>query len=101
MIIRNKTRGNNKDLSPTLDANQRFTTVTRHEESYYFPRKDHFCLYLTPLIRNKYELESIVIFNELVMESGDEIEVSFGAWIGVEVIKKWGIHLVVDEPNVM
>jgi hypothetical protein len=51
-------------------------------------------------VRNKYELESGVIFNELVMESGEAIQVSFKLWRGVEV-KKCGVHLVVDEPNVM
>jgi hypothetical protein len=64
------------------------------------PRKYHFFLYLTSLIRNKYELESGVIFIELVMESGEAIQVSFALWRGVEV-KKCGVHLVVDEPNVM
>jgi hypothetical protein len=100
VTIRNKTRGNWKGLRPTLKANTHFTPVTRHEHSYYFLRKDHFFLFLTPLVRNKYELESRVIFNELAMESGEAIQVSFELWRGVEV-KKCGVHLVVDEPNVM
>jgi hypothetical protein len=34
------------------------------------------------------------------MESGEAIQVSFELWWGVEM-KKCGVHLVVDEPNVM
>jgi hypothetical protein len=90
--ILNKTRGNTHFLRPT--------EIDTHKHSFLFPNKeDHFFLYLTPLIRNKYVLESGLIFNELVMESGDEIEVSISIW-GLNV-KKCGIHLLVDEPNVM
>ncbi|XP_062160867.1 disease resistance protein RUN1-like isoform X2 [Alnus glutinosa] len=95
--IRNKTRGCMKLLSvsriPPFDG----------LDSSIFPRikeEDHFILYLTPLIRHKYELESGLIFNELVMESGDEIEVICEHWVHAEV-KKCGVHVVVDELKVL
>jgi len=74
------------------------------ETSIIFPKRkeeDHFFLYLMPLLRNKYELESGLIFNESVMESGDEIEVSFGLSMIYGNVKKCGVHVVVEEPNVM
>jgi hypothetical protein len=111
VTIRNKTRGNRKllwpahSLAPLLDRDRNIFTLPKNKEvphSFIFPRRqeDHFFLYLTPLIRNKYELKSGLIFNELVMESGDEIEVSFLLW-GTTIVRKCGVHVVVDEPNVM
>jgi hypothetical protein len=99
VTINNKTRGNMKVLQPNHNA------AFEGEEDYFsvLPKKkkeeDHCFLFLTPLIRNKYELESGLIFNELVMESGEEIEVIFGYWRNVDV-KKCGVHVVVDEPKV-
>jgi len=76
VIIDNKTRGYQHILSPTL-----------------FPGpitcEDHVFLYQTPLIRN-----------EIEMESGDEIELSIELRKAAKV-NKCGIHLLVDEPNVM
>jgi len=98
VIIQNKTRGNRKELVSTRYPARLFDD----EDSFIFPRKkgeDNFFLFLTPLIRNKYALESGLIFNELVMEIGDEIQVSFDIW-GNGKVKKCGVHLVVDEPNV-
>jgi hypothetical protein len=92
VTILNKTRGTRHNYweiySPTLP--------------HIFPwrkEEDHIFLHLTPLIRKKYELKSGLIFNELVMESGDEIKVSFGRWENLKV-KKCGVHIVVDKPNV-
>jgi hypothetical protein len=90
LVIKNKTRGN------VIIHSAIGLTYYIHPHS--FPEKDHFFLCLTQLIRNKYELESGVKFYELVMESGDEIEVS----IEMECdVKKCGVHLLVVEPNVM
>ncbi|XP_059441190.1 disease resistance protein RPV1-like [Corylus avellana] len=76
VIINNKTRGYDHTLWPTL-----------------FPGpvtcEDHVFLYQTPLISN-----------EIEMESGDEIELSIKLRKAAKV-KKCGIHLLVDEPNVM
>jgi hypothetical protein len=100
MQIKNKTRGNWKDVSfsnysyPRVDGENGMISPKRKEE-------DHFFLYLMPLLRNKYELESGLIFNESVMESGDEIEVSFGLSTIYGNVKKCGVHVVVEEPNVM
>jgi hypothetical protein len=94
--IKNKTRGNQVNIYLW----KFFSGDMIGEDSFFHPRKgDHFFLLLTKPIRNKYELESGVIFYELVMESGDEIEVSIGCW-GCSV-KKCGVHLLVAEPNVM
>jgi hypoxanthine-guanine phosphoribosyltransferase len=41
-----------------------------------------------------------LIRNELVIESGEQIEVLIKLWATVEV-KKCGIHVLVDKPNVM
>jgi hypothetical protein len=76
VIIDNKTRGYQHILWPDL-----------------FPGpvscEDHVFLYQTPLIRN-----------EIEMESGDEIELSIEFWEAAKV-NKCGIHLLVDEPNVI
>jgi len=105
VTIRNKTRGNSKLLVPNHVAafEGKDSSVSNMDRLYHSQtkkgEKDHFFLYLTPLIRNKYELESGLIFNELVMESGDEIEVKCGYWYNVHVTK-CGVHVVVDEPKV-
>ncbi|XP_062160862.1 disease resistance protein RUN1-like isoform X3 [Alnus glutinosa] len=104
--IRNKTRGNSKLLLPNHNAafEDEDSSVSIMDRFYSVPQrkkgeKYHLFLFLTPLIRNKYELESGLIFNELVMESGEEIEVRCGHWQNVDV-KKCGVHVVVDEPKV-
>lgn len=100
MTIKNKTRGNWKDVSFRHSSYHR----VNGENYFIFPKRkeeDHFFLYLMPLLRNKYELESGLIFNESVMESGDEIEVSFGLSMIYGNVKKCGVHVVVEEPNVM
>jgi hypothetical protein len=92
--ILNKTRGNFHVFWTTYFSGPIF----EGKHSFPCPKKeDHFFLYLTPLIRRKYELEGGRIFNELVMDSGDEIEVYIDFWYGSEV-KKCGVHVVVDEP---
>jgi hypothetical protein len=90
--IKNETRGNFKNLRAKHSPTLQHIFPYRKEE-------DHFFLYLTPLIRNKYKLESGLIFNELMMESGDEIKVSFRLWKNAKA-KKCGVHVVVDKPNV-
>jgi hypothetical protein len=98
LVIKNKTRGNKVYI---LAMNILFDYDMTGEDSFFHPKKeDHFFLLLTKPIRNKYELESGVIFYELVMESGDEIEVSIRLGPGCSV-KKCGVHLLVAEPNVM
>jgi hypothetical protein len=96
LTITNKTRGNQKFLEPwpTTGLTDFFALPRRNGE-------DHIFLYLTELIRNKYELESGLIFNELVMESGDEITVSFWFCGTRARVTEIGVHVVVDEPNVM
>lgn len=76
VIIDNKTRGYEHTLWPSLFPG----TVTS---------EDHVFLYRTPLIRN-----------EIEMVSGDEIELSINFWEAAKV-KKCGIHLLLDEPDVM
>jgi hypothetical protein len=93
----NKTRGNLNCLLPLTFLH---LFPGRDSEFLYPKKEDHFFLCLTPLIRNKYELESGLIFNELFMESGDEIMVSFD-FLGKANVKKCGVHLLVAEPNVM
>jgi hypothetical protein len=95
--IINKTRGNDG----VHWAIKYGAHITHGEHSFLFPKKeDHFFLCLTPLIRIQYELESGVIFNELFMESGDEIEVTIKLWPESNV-KKCGVHVLVAKPNVM
>jgi hypothetical protein len=94
--ITNKTRGN-LVIHTTVNSGT-YTNRTMGNSSLY-PKKDHFILCLTPLIRNKYELESGAIFYELVMESGDEIEVFIDLCRRGNV-KKCGVHLLLVEPNV-
>ncbi|XP_062171394.1 uncharacterized protein LOC133877168 [Alnus glutinosa] len=97
LTIRNETRGNEKFLQPwtATDCTDEFTLPRTNGNS------DHVFLYLTALIRNKYELESGLIFNELVMESGDEITVFFGFRGMKPFVEGLGVLVVVDEPNVM
>jgi hypothetical protein len=95
--IKNKTRGN-EDLHWAINFGGH---IASGEHSFLYPKEeDHFLLCLTQLIRAKYELENGVIFYELFMESGDEIEVSIQLW-GRANVKKCGVHLLVAEPNVM
>ena len=75
-IIQNKTRGWTKTCSLTIDTN--FKICGDHSSVCRIPLKI-------------YEVE---------MESGDEIEVSIKVSSSVEV-KKCGIHLLVNEPDVL
>jgi hypothetical protein len=97
LVIKNKTRGY-KDFHWPLKSGAHDRICGEYSPLYR--KEDHFFLCLTPLIRHKYELENGVIFYELVMESGDEIEVTIKFW-GLKVtVKKCGVHLLVAEPNV-
>jgi hypothetical protein len=97
LVIKNKTRGN-ADFHWTKNS---YAYITFGEDSFLYPEKeDQFFLCLTQFIRNKYELENGVIFYELFMESGDEIEVTIILY-GKGNVKKCGVHLLVAEPNVI
>ncbi|GMY32091.1 TMV resistance protein N [Fagus crenata] len=76
VIIKNKTRGHQDTFRPTFFA----TPITR---------EDHSCVCRIPLKRYKFE-----------MESGEEIEVSIIVGEAFE-LKKCGIHLLVNEPDVL
>jgi hypothetical protein len=87
LLILNKASGNLNSLWPL-----RLLRLFRDSEFLCPKKEDNFFLCQTPLIRNQYKLEKVVIFNELFMESGDEIVVTVNLWNKANV-KKCGVHL--------
>lgn len=86
VIIYNKTRGYRHVLLP---------------EEFDFPvnNSDNLFLFQTHLIGNNLEMVPAPE-RKLEMVSGEEIEISFQLWSSIEV-KKCGVHLLVDKPNVI
>jgi hypothetical protein len=99
LFIINKTRGNLKSLRPISHEATLCSFPEYFNSEFLYLENDHVFLCLMPLIRNQYKLEGRVIFNELFMESGDEIEVSVIP-CGKANATKCGVHLLVAEPNV-